>query len=317
MKKQNGTIDVSLRLNWEPQTENAGFFIACWCGFYEELGLRVKLELPDPDRQVAELVSSGINDFGLAEPVNVVLARSNGYPIVSIMQIQHDAYLRYIAKKTKGIERLEDVKGKTVSLWLGGGEFEFIGMLNSVGLTTNDVTIVAQPGGTMAPFFEEEVDVASATLFNELQVVYENGYSDAELTTFYGKDFGVGLVAKGLFTTEKMIEERPDIVQAFVTASIRGWQYAYYHPQKTAQLFVENYPYLDYDKMLTMMNGFNQLNTTGLGKEMGLGYIDRQYFVTAMEVMSRAGLLKNSISIDECFNLTFWENTADDYKKVS
>jgi len=306
-------VDVSLRLNWQPQTEHAGFFVAMWNGYYEELGLNVTIEPAGPELQAVPQVAAGSDDFGLTEPHNVIIGRSKGIPLVEVMQVQHDAYLRYVAKKANGIEKLEDVEGKIASLWFGGGEYEFLAMLNSVGLSDQEVEVIAQRAG-MAPFFEDEVDVASVTLFNELQQVYAEGYTDDDITIFSGKDFGVGLVADGLFTTEKLIEEQPEVVQAFVTGSIRGWQYAYENPEETAQMFVDNFPDLDYDKMLVMMNVINDLNTVGKGGEMGFGYMDKSYFETGKEVMELNDLLEGDVVLEDCYDLTFWENTPDEYK---
>lgn len=306
-------FDVSLRLNWQPQTEHAGFYMALWKGYYEELGLNVTIEPVGSELQAVPQVASGGDDFGLTEPHNVIISRSKDVPVVAIMQVQHDAYLRYVAKKANGIETLEDAKGKIASLWFGGGEYEFLAMLNSVGLSDQDVELIAQRAG-LAPFFEDEVDITSVTLYNELQQIYAEGYTDEDLTIFAGKDFGVGLVADGLITTEKMIEEHPDVVQAFVTASIRGWQYAYYNPEETAQMFVDEFADLDYDKMLVMMNIINELNTVGKGKEMGLGYMDHEYFETGKDVMELNELLESDVDLDQCYDLTFWENTPEEYK---
>lgn len=309
-------IDVSLRLNWEPQTENGGFFIALWNGYYEDEGLRVSLDLPDPTASVALQISNGTNEFGLAEPVNVVLARAKGLPVVAISQIQHDAYLRYIAKKSSGIQKLEDIKGKKVSLFLGGGEYEFLAMINSVGLSPSDLDISQQSLDSMDPFFKDQIQVASVTLFNELQQVFEAGYKKEDLLIFSGKEYNVGLVAKGIITSEKMIREKPEIVQGFLNASIRGLQYAYNNPETTSRMFVEHYSNLNYEKMLQMMVGFNGLNTSGRVKEAGLGYLDGEYFDTAKRVMKVCQELASEVISSDCYNESFWENVPLPYKFI-
>jgi NitT/TauT family transport system substrate-binding protein len=307
---------VSLRLNWTPQTENAGFFVALWNGYYEQEGLDVSLELPTSGVNVTEQISSGENDFGLAEPVNIVLARSKGLPVVEVSQIQHDAYLRYVAKKSNGISSIEDLRGKKASLFFGGGEYEFIAMLHTVGLSREDVNLVPQVLHSMEPFYTDQVELASVTLFNELQQVYAAGYTDEDLTIWSGKDFGVGLVAKGVFTSEKLIAESPQVVQAFVNGSIRGWQYAYKHPEQTCRMFVERYPNLGYEQMLLMLNGFNGLAVYGNGQKYGLGYIDPQYFQTAKEVVDVVGLLESDVSIEACYDTAFWESIPVSFRSI-
>lgn len=308
---------VSLRLNWTPQTEHAGFYVALWKGYYEETGLKVEIHAATKDKQSVPQVSQGLDHFGLADPHNLILSRAVDMPIKTISQLQHDSYLRYIAKKNQSIKKLEDLRGKKVSLWFGGGEIEFFAMLDSVGLKPSDLQIVEQQGDDMSHFFNDLVDVSSVTLSNELQIVFENGYREEDLIIFKGRDFGTELVGKGIITSEKMLEKYPDCVLSFVSASIRGWLYAYNNPEETAKLFNQFFPHLDYKKMLLMMEVFNQLNSVGKAKNFGIGYIDLNLFEKAKESMNRIGLLEKDIDVNDCVSTIFWEATKSEYKTIS
>jgi NitT/TauT family transport system substrate-binding protein len=307
---------TSIRLNWQPQTEHAGLFIALWKGFYKDQCLDVTINPGGPEISTSTMVASGEDDFGIAEPHVDVIAQSKNIPFVEIMQFQHDAYLRYIAKKASGITKLTDIKGKTVSLWLGGGEYEFLAMMASQGISEKDVNLIAQKAG-MAPFLTGDVDVAEVTLFNELRQVYESGVKEEDLTIFSGSEYGVGLVADGLFTRQDVIDKNPGLVQAVVDATIRGWQWAYENPEETAKMFVEKYPELDYDGQLYMLNVINELNVKGKGTEKGLGYIDPQYFITAQKVMDQNKLLEGPVTLENCYNQEFWNNAPAEYKTVT
>src|ERR1700694_961370 len=88
-----------------------------------------------------------------------------------------------------------------------------------------DVNVIQQ-GFTMDPFLAGQMQAASAMTYNEYQVVLESGLSPNDLNVIRYNDEGVGMLEDNLFASEDMVNNKPDLVQRFVRASMKGWQSA-------------------------------------------------------------------------------------------
>ena len=293
---------VSLRLNYLAQTEYAGQYIALWNGYFEEEGLDVTIREAGAELNSVSMVATGGDTFGICWPHEVITARAQGVPVKHIYQGDTDSYLRYIVKKSSGITKIEDLKGKIVSLWLGGGEWEMLSMLKKVGLDPErDVTLVAQRVG-MVPFYENKVDCAHVTTFNELQQVYNAGYSPDDIIVFRAADYGCALVGNGVFTLEDTINNKPEVVQGFVNAFARGWKWAFENIDATVQLFVENFPELEYSHQEQMLKEEIKLCLGREAGKKGLGYLDPDYLTEAESVLVGQGLVeKDSVDLNEIY----------------
>ncbi len=307
---------VSLRLNFLPQTEYAGSYIALWNGYYEEEGLDVEILAAGQELSTMSAVASGGDTFGVGEPHAVIISRAQGVPLKHIFQGDTDAYLRYVVKKSSGIKDIEDLRGKTISLWLGGGEWEMMCMLRKAGLDPEiDLNVTAQRVG-MVPFYENQVDLAQVTTFNELQQIYRAGYSPDDIIVFRAADYGCGLVGNGIFTLEETINNQPEVVQGFVNATARGWKWAFENPRETVEMFIENFPELDYSGQLLMLEEERKLYLGRKAGELGVGYLDPDYLSEAEAVILDNGLIDAPVDLDEIYAPEFWENIPDEYKIV-
>ncbi len=307
---------VTLRLNYLPQTEYAGSFIALWNGYYEEEGLDVEIRPAGQELNSISAVASGGDTFGVSEPHTVIIARAQGVPMKHIFQGDTDAYLRYVVKKSSGITKIEDLRGKTVSLWLGGAEWEMLCMLRKAGLDPEkDVNIVAQRVG-LVPFYENQVDLAQVTTFNELQQIYKAGFSPDDIIVFRAADYGCGLVGNGIMALEDTVKNQPDVVQGFVNATARGWKWAFENPTATVEMFIKEYPELDYSGQLLMLEEERKLYLGRNAGTMGIGYLDPDYLKEAQAVILDNKLIDTPVDLTEIYASEFWENIPAEYKIV-
>jgi NitT/TauT family transport system substrate-binding protein len=88
-----------------------------------------------------------------------------------------------------------------------------------------DLNVIKQ-GFTMDPFLAGQMEAASAMTYNEYQIVLESGLNPDDLNIIRYNDEGVGMLEDNLFATEDMVASKPDLVQRFVRASLKGWQSA-------------------------------------------------------------------------------------------
>ncbi len=82
---------VTLALDWTPNTNHTGFYVADTLGYYREAGIRLRI-IPYTTTLPDELVSAGKADFGISFESEVAIDETEGLPVTSVMAIlQHMA----------------------------------------------------------------------------------------------------------------------------------------------------------------------------------------------------------------------------------
>jgi NitT/TauT family transport system substrate-binding protein len=306
---------VIVQLNWIKQGEYHGLFNALEQGFYAEQGLDVEIQSGGPDIRPMALVAAGNAQFAVGKPSEIITGRSNDVPVVMVIQTFQDSYTVYMAKKSNGIETIEDISDKKFGVWFGGGEFEAMLMAERSGVGKDNVDWTAQKF-SMVEFYEDKFDIASGTIHNEYHIVLDAGYSLDELTVFRASDYGAAMIDDGIYTTEKLITERPDLVQAFVNATIRGWKWGLENSDGAVENILKSAPDLQVRKQLIQVEEANKLTTARSAQEHGLGYLNIDDWNVSQSGLLDLEVIDNPIDLEAAFDLSFWENVPAEYKTL-
>ncbi|MFI4986586.1 MAG: ABC transporter substrate-binding protein, partial [Alphaproteobacteria bacterium] len=263
---------VSLRLKWLASAQFIGYYVAKDKGWYEAGGLDLAINPGGPNIIGENLVASGADTFGHAGgAASLLQARAKGLPIIGIGMLFQQTPYRFIALPKSGITKFTELKGKTVSTWFTGPQFILQGLLKSQGVPPDQVQIQAQ-AASMEPFLQGKVDVAIATLYDELPVLKRQGVTD--LVVFNPADMGVNLPNEAIIVNEKFAKENPKLVQAFLDASLRGWVYALAHQQEAIDILMKSLPGGNRVHQEDEIAQIPALLLYGKGKSEGLGYVD-------------------------------------------
>src|SRR6267378_5956693 len=217
---------IRLQIKWVPQAQFAGYFVAMDKGYYADENLDVTIVPGGPDIIPEQQVTNGQADFGVDWVASFLAFRDKGLPIIDIAQVYQSSGLLLISKKSANIAKAADLKGKNVGVWYGGNEFEFLALMDKLHADPDKDLNVIKQGFTMDPFLAGQMDAASAMTYNEYQIVLESGVNADDLNVIRYNDEGVGMLEDNLFATEDMVANKPDVVQRFVRASLKGWQSA-------------------------------------------------------------------------------------------
>ncbi|MCU6339987.1 ABC transporter substrate-binding protein, partial [Enterobacter quasiroggenkampii] len=104
--------DVKIVLDWTPNTNHTGLYVAKEKGFYEEEGLNVEILQPSTGASDA-MIASGEAQFGVSVQESITMARQQNVPIVSIGAIIQHNTSGFAAPKDKNIKSPKDFEGKT------------------------------------------------------------------------------------------------------------------------------------------------------------------------------------------------------------
>lgn len=244
VKSDTGDKKVSLFLDWTPNTNHTGIYVAKEKGFYEELGLDVEVLLPG-EVSAEQLVATNKGEFGISFQTEVTQARAQDLPVVSIAAItQHDTS-GYAAPIDKGIESPKDFAGNVYGAYGSLLEESMIDLVMSRdGADKKDVDIVQL--GNSDFFIATQKDIDFVSIFYAWTGI-EAEIRDVELNFIQKTDYADELdtYSPVIVTSEKLIDEDPETVQAFVEATLRGYEFAIEKPAEAAEILIAAEPDLD------------------------------------------------------------------------
>ncbi len=304
-------IPVALQLQWFPQAQFAGYYVALEKGWYTEAGLDVTIRSGGPDIAPITNVVSGNAEFGISMLADLTVAVQQGQPVVSIAQIQQQNGLLLLAHRDSGISHPQDFAGKRVGVWVGSWEAQFRALMAQQGLTPEQFTLVSQ-GFSMDAFIAGNLDVASAMVYNEYHVVLESGIAANELSIINYADFGLDFPGDTLFTTRELVEQNPDLCTRMLRASLRGWEYAIANPEEAADIM------LKYDlsgtqtraHQLAMMREIALLVKSSATRP--LGYTERADVLRVTDTLQRYGVLAGAVPPEAVYTNTVWDLATRD-----
>lgn len=306
----------TMRLEWVIQGQFAGPLLALDKGYYKEEGVDMELLPAGPDLKPAITVAQGSDSFGIGHPNQVISARANGAPLVTVVQFGHRSATVYVARKETGIKSINDMKGHSVGLWFGGDEQEFLAMLKAAGIDQNDVKIVNQ-GFDIIAWLNGDYEVMQATIYNELQQVYRQGIKKEDLVLLDPSDSGVAMVNTGIFTTEQIVRERPQAVQAVVNATLRGWKEALANPEEAAKIVVKYNSEMKVDEQVDQIKAMGEMFCSGPTLEGKFGQSVMAEWETVQKVLLDAQLIDKAIDLGQGFTNEFWEKAPAEYKTIN
>lgn len=218
---------TTLVLQWQPQAQFAGYFMAKDKGFYSEAGIDLTIIPGGPDVMASDYLEFGKADF-VTMFLSAALQRRETLDMVNIGQFVQNSALMLIAQKASGIKTVDDLDGKKVGLWANEFQVQARALFKERGI---DVTVVPQTN-SLDLFMRGGVAAASGMWYNEFHTLYTYGFDEEELVPFFFSDFDLNFPEDGIYTLAKTAAGEPELCSALVQATIRGWQYAFEHPEE-------------------------------------------------------------------------------------
>lgn len=295
--------DVSMRFQWIPQWQFAGYIIAQENGYYEEAGLNVTLNGGGPEFPTKQLVASGAEDFGTAWVDSMYTSRVKGVNLVSLATLLQANPSAYMVHADSGIRTPKDFEGKTVAVFYGGGvETEYLAMLRNENVDRSQINEV--PGEfNIEPFLSRRVDVWPVYATDQPNTVRNMGTA---IELIFARDYGVVMQGDVLFATQEFIAQHPNTVRAFVHASLRGWEWAINNPDEAVEIIAAYNPQLDKDQLRFEAQETIKLLTYGAG-ERCVGYNDPAAWAQQEQLLREMGTIKEPIPFESVANNTFVE----------
>lgn len=226
---------ITLQLRWLHQFQFAGYYAAHNKGYYKDAGLDVTLKEGGPGINPVEEVLSGHAEFGVSNS-SLVLDFLKGREVLLLGPVfQHSPNI-LIARG--GIGNPSDlVNAGPVALMGGDQDVELTSMFLNEGIPLDKLHIVPDQNH-LDDLTSGRVAAINAYLSNEPFQLQQRGIPFSILKPgTYGMDF----YGDALFSRNSLTKTQPEVVAAFLAASVKGWDYALEHPEEIIDLIVAQY----------------------------------------------------------------------------
>jgi len=303
-ESENNFVDeVSLQMTWKHQAQFAGFYAAEENGFYEEENIKINfLQRTTLSFDVIQAVVKGNADFGITYGIGVLDGRSRRLPIVAVAAIFKRYPLSFISLKENGITSPIDFSGKIFrTLTPGGTSVSLDLLLGKHGLDKDDIDIrFLDVGYAIERFYSGEIDVWAGYTINESLHASQKGYEVNEIRL---EDFGVDMMGDTLFVAEIVLNTNPDLVQRFVRATLRGWQWAVEHPEAAGKLALLYDPGLDSSHQIAMMHA----SIPYIQRYGKIGFMEGEVWQGMYRSILELGIINKPVNLNSVYTNRFVE----------
>ena len=295
---------VTFATDWKAQAEQGGFYQAKALGLYEKAGLDVTIRGGGPGVNIPQLLGAGAIDFGMGSnsfiPLNMVRA---GVPAKAVMAaFQKDPQV-LITHPRADITTLADIKGKPVMIADASINAFWVWLRAKYDFSDRQIRKYTF---NLAPFLVNPKAVQQGYVTSEPYTISTRGGFEPQV--FLLSDFGYPSYAAMVLAQNRLIEDRPELVQAFVNASIEGWRsYIYGDPSPGNKLILAANPDMRQD---IIDQAIEQIRQRGMlaspdTEKHGLGAMSEARWQSFFKTMSENGVYPLTLDWQNAFTTDF------------
>jgi NitT/TauT family transport system substrate-binding protein len=294
---------ITFLTDWLAEAEHGGFYQALAEGLYKEGGLDVTIKQGGPQVNTAQLLLSGAVDMAIEAnsfiPLNA-LKENAGYVAVAAF-FQKDPQV-LMSHPESGFKTLADLKGKPILISNDSWETYWKFLKVKYGFDDKQ----ARPYTfNLAPWLADKSLTEQGYLTSEPFAARAAG---VDPIVFLLADYGYSTYSQVLMVSKKMAEEKPKVVQAFVDASIKGWEHFLNGDHaKGMALIIKDNP--DYTAAMTeeSIGALKQYGilTSGDAATLGIGAMTATRWKDFFDTMVQAGVYPPSLDYKQAYTLQF------------
>lgn len=244
--KSKSNQKIKIVLDWVPNTNHTGLYVAKDLGYFKEAGLDVEIVQP-PEGSTTALIGAGGAEFGISfqDTLAKSFAKESPVPVTAVAAILQHNTSGIISLKEKGIDSPKKLEGKKYATWEDNIEQAILKKL-----VTDDKGDFSKV--KLIPYTITDVVTGLKTDVDAVWVYYAwDGIATerAGLQTNFLKirDYGEELdyYSPVIIANNDFLKKNPEIAKKVLKAIKKGYEYAMKNPEESAKILVKNSPELD------------------------------------------------------------------------
>lgn len=295
--------NVTFGTDWKAEAEHGGYYQAIATGIYKRHGIEVTLRQGGPQVNHAQLLAAGRLDFNEAPNsfISLNFVKEN-IPMVAVAAMFQKDPSVLIAHSGVGNDSLAALKGKPIMIGADTRVGWWLFLKARFGYTDDQIRPYTF---NVAPFLVDKNAVQQGYLTSEPFVIEQQGVKPV---VFLIADAGYSSYGSIIQTSRKMIEEKPDLVQRFVDASIEGWySYLYGDPSPANALIKKDNPEMTDALLAYAIAKIKAYGIVDSGDTLknGIGAMNDARWQDFHRVMAAQGLYPAAMDYRKAYTLKF------------
>ncbi len=238
---------IKLQLQWLPQAQFAGYYVALDQGYFEDEGFDTVDIVPSGgDIVPQDALVAGDVDFAIAWVPKVLgTLEATGAELTDIAQVYQKSGTLQVSFKDTGVASVADFEGKRIGSWGFGNEWEIFAAMADEGLDASTVSITTQDF-SMNALLDGDVDAAQAMTYNEWAQILEvvnpatgELYQPEDFDVVSYEDTAGAMLQDAIWADTARLADDPayaDAAVRFLKAVIKGWVFARDNPEEAASI---------------------------------------------------------------------------------
>lgn len=243
---------ITFVLDWTPNTNHTGLYVAQEKGYFEEVGLEVEIQQP-PEDGAEVLIASGKADFGVSfqDTMAAALVGDDALPITAVAAVIQHNTSGIISRAGEGMNSPKGMEGHSYATWnspielatleqvvkADGGDFSKVELIPST--VTDEVTALKSKSVDSIWIF-----YAWAGVKTELEGLETDYFEFADIDPVF--DYYTPVI----IANNKFLKENPETAKAFLKALSKGYEFAIENPEEAADILCKAAPELDKELVL-------------------------------------------------------------------
>jgi NitT/TauT family transport system substrate-binding protein len=295
-------VPVTLAMGYIPSVQFAPFYVAQERGYFRDAGLEINFRYGF-ESDLLKLVGTNELQFMVGSGEEVILGRSQGLPVRSVMRWYRKFPVVLFAKADRGINGPRDLVGKKVGVpgLFGASYIGWQALVSASGLDPTKVSLQSIGFTQAAAVSQDQVDAAMDYVVNgpvQLRLAGE------DVTVIPVSDF-IDLPSNGIITNEKVIREQPGLVRALVGATLRGLEDTLKDPNAAFAISLRAVPEAGGTNEKVSRAIFDESIKLWQADAATLGRADPEAWSKAAAFMKQAGLIQSDVVASELYTNEF------------
>lgn len=295
---------ITFVTDWKAQAEHGGFYQALAEGLYAARGIDVSIIQGGPSINIPQVLAGGAADFGIGSnnfiPLNMV---REGVKFKAVMAVFQKDPQVLIAHPRDDVKSIADMKGKPILIGDASTVTFWPWLRAKFGFTD---TQIRKYTFNLAPFLVDATAIQEGYLTSEPYSIEKEGHFKPLI--FPLADAGYPGYSNMVLVPQRWIDEQPEVVQAFVDASIEGWMhYLYGDPAPGNRLIKKDNAEMTDDliaQAIAKMRDFG-IALSGDAEKLGLGAMTDARWQEFFTVMNAQGVYPPLFPYSDAYTLAF------------
>jgi NitT/TauT family transport system substrate-binding protein len=283
---------ATLRVDWIPGSHHIGPLLAVERGYYAAEGLDLEVKPGKGSGATVQVVATGGDMFGFADAGVMAIAASKGAPVIMVANTTPRGPNGAITIGPK-LTTPKELEGKSLGMVPGeASQAAVSALMTKYQIPPSAYRVITVEAASKVPaLLAKRVDVIPGFRFGDYLRAWAQN-KDTKITLF--SDWGLNILGNGYFVTTTTLEQKPELVRAFLRATMKGWKDTIADPKAGVAVLMKAYPETNREFAELGLPMVIEHMSSDATRGKPLGWMAEDDWKGTLEVMKGAGLEGNS-----------------------